>query len=283
MSKIFCDSCCELFERADELGIEIIKIPYFLDGVQVKQDGGAGFDATTFYTKMKEGAVATSTSALNPQEYAEIFEPVLKAGEDILYFGFSNEMSGTFNQMDTSIKELQKKYPERKITTIDTKQMSLGCGFIVWFSALQHKQGMSDEDIVKFANTLGAKICTYATVEDLKYLKKGGRISGLTAFVGGMLNIKPIMKMVDGKLIKTDKVRGRKSSLKALLDTLATDGVDTSYPIGVVSALCEDDMKEFVSDIKTKYPSANIWQQQIGPVIGAHAGPGTVAIFFVAK
>ncbi|MDR1138623.1 MAG: DegV family protein [Clostridiales bacterium] len=283
MSKFWSDNCCDLtIEQQQQLDVSLVCLPYFLDGKQVPSNIGTGFDANDFYTKMENGA-KSSTSALNPQEYTEAWEPILASGEDILYLGFSHSMSGTFSNMNMAVKELLQKYPERKITTIDTQQVSLGLGILLTLVATKRKEGAGDQDIVDFVQQIAPKFRTYATVEDLKYLKRGGRISGLTALVGGMLNIKPILKMVDGKLIRIDKVKGRKSSLKALVQCLESDCVDINYPIGISSAKSVDDAEQFKADILAKYPQAQVFNQTIGPVVGSHGGPGTIALFFVSK
>lgn len=283
MSKLFCDNCSDLtVEQIREFDITMIKIPYFLDGVLVEDEFEKGFDDVKFFDKMEKGAVA-STASLNPIEYEELFAPTLEAGEDVLYIGFSHSMSGTFNNMHTGIEELKKKFPERKITTIDTKQMCMGLGNLIKVVAKKHNEGMSDADIVKFVDAFSPKIMSYVTVDELKYLKRGGRISGLTAFVGGMFNIKPILKMVDGQLTKIDKVKGRKTSLKTISQFLETDSVDLNYPIAISHARCADEVAQMKTDLLAKYPNAEIITPTMGPIIGTHVGPGTIALFFVKK
>jgi DegV family protein with EDD domain len=261
------------------MDLNLIKIPYFVNGKLQEKEYGTDFDKNSFYNSMLKGA-NTSTSGLNPSEYIDIFEPVLESGEDILYISFSHDMSGTFAQMDTAISQLQKKYSDRKITVVNTRQMSIGAGVLVWLAALKHSQGVKDDEIIDYVMEVSKREQTYVTVDDLKYLKRGGRISGFTAFVGGVLNIKPILKMEDGKLIKMDKVKGRKASLKYLLNKLKDSDVDLSLPICIMSAQCDDDSNSIATEIKTSYPNAEIWQKSIGPVIGCHCGPGTLGIVF---
>lgn len=283
MSRFFCDNCCDLTQdQVNELGIEVIRIPYFLEGKLVTGELGAEFDSEKFFDNMKNGATV-STSALNPLEYTEIWEPILANGEDILYVAFSHNMSGTFNNMNVALTELRQKYPQRTITVVDTQLMALGLGLVVYLAAKKHKEGATDVQVVEYVKDICKKVRTYVTVEDLKYLKRGGRVSGITAFIGGILNIKPILKLVDGNLIKVDKVKGRKTSLKYLLNVLETENVDTNYPITLGNAHCKEDAEQFTADIKDKYPNAEVWNQSIGLVVGCHSGPGTVALFFLSK
>ncbi len=283
MSRFFCDSNCELWYAVQEsLGINYISMPYTVEHEEYYYDLGKNTDSKAFFDKMRKGAVP-KTSALNKQNYLDYFEPVFASGEDIFYLTFSQKMSGTFGSMNLAIEELKEKYPERKITVVDSKNISMGAGILVYLTALKHNEGASDSELEEYAIQMREKIKCYFTVGDLVYLKRGGRLSSFEAFMGGILNIKPIISPVDGKLESIMKVNGRKKSLKTLFDILERDGVDLTKPISIINADCEEDANFLLSMVKEKFPSADVWVQQVGPVIGSHCGPDTVGLIFVKK
>lgn len=285
MSKFFCDSNCEIwYTRFDELQATCIGMPYTVNGEEKDYDLGRNTDNREFFAKMRDGA-SVKTQALNDQNYIEYFEPVLQAGEDILYVHFSRAMSGTFDCMDRAIARLREKYPARKITTVDTKNISMGSGMVTYFAARKHAEGASDEEVVRFVENFRERVCVYFTVGDLVYLKRGGRLSAFKAFMGTLLSVKPIISTdkASGKLVNIASVKGRKKSLHALVDYLDSDGVDTDYPISLMNGDTDDDVALTVEWIREKYPQAEIWQQLIGPVVGCHCGPDTVGMIFVAR
>ena len=283
MSVFYCDSNCELsYTQIDELGIKFISMPYTIDGEEYYYDLGRNTDLPAFFDKMRKGAVA-KTSALNMTEYIEIFEPDFSAGNDIIYVTFSHKMSGTFSSLQKAIEELATRYPDRKITVVDSKGISYSAGLVVYFSAKLHNEGASDEEVVKFVEGFRDKAMCYFTVADLEYLRRGGRLSGAAAFFGKILDIKPIIANIDGKLESVAKVKGRKRALKDLANMLDTDGVDLNYPITILDANCPDDAKIITNYVKEKYPDATVWKCPIGPVVGSHCGPDTVGLVFAKK
>jgi DegV family protein with EDD domain len=192
-------------------------------------------------------------------------------------------MSGTFSSLEKAIEELATRYPERKITVVDSKGISYSAGLVAYCSAKLHNEGASDEEVVKFVEGFRDRAMCYFTVADLEYLRRGGRLSGVAAVIGKILDIKPIISNIDGKLESVAKVKGRKRALKDLAQTLETDGVDTSYPITVLDADCKADAQIIVNYIKEKYPDATLWELPIGPVVGSHCGPDTVGVVFAKK
>ena len=150
MSVFFCDSNCELwYDKVEELGINFISMPYTIDGEEYYYDLGKNTDSKQFFDKMRKGASA-KTSALNMNDYVDIFEPVLANGDDVLYVSFSHKMSGTFNSLNLAKEELLAKYPDRKITVVDTENISMGAGIIVYFAAKLHNEGASDDEVIRF-------------------------------------------------------------------------------------------------------------------------------------
>ncbi len=283
MSRFFCDTNSELwYTRAEELNVGIIKMPYTLGSEMNFYDFGKETDCKGFFDAMRKGESA-KTQALNMDEYIEYFEPVFASGEDVLYVTFSQKMSGTFNSMRLALEHLREKYPERTVTAVDTEKISYGAGIIVEEAAKLHAGGASDADIVNFVEYFKHRISIYFTVADLKYLVRGGRISAVAGAVGNILNLKPVIGTLDGKLVSLFKVNGRKKSIYSLVEKLSTDGVDTKYPITILQADSEHDAGFMKDAILQKYPDAKINVQVIGPVIGAHCGPDTLGLVFVKK
>ncbi len=285
MYKLFCDSNCELWHTTiEELGLEVIKMPYTLGDKEYFYDMGKDTDFEGFFKAMREGAVP-KTSALNEYAYTEYFEPVLAAGQDIFYITFSHAMSATFNAMNSAIAALKQKYPERTVRTVDTKTISLGAGFIVYYAAQKYRQGATMDELEEYVNELVPHTATYFAVEDLTYLYRGGRVSGVSKVFGNLLNIKPILCFNDeGKIVNIDKQKGFKKAMAALRGYMAekAEGLD-KYKVFVLQADCPEAAKTFVADIKAQFPAADVVVQPVGPVIGSHCGPGTIGLIFHAK
>ncbi len=286
MSVFFTDSNSELsFKEVEKLGIEFISMPYTLEGVESGYDLGKNHDYKYFFNKIREGIIPI-TSALNPQNYIEIFEPFLKAGEDILYVTFSRQLSATFDFMDKAIAELKEKYPDRTIRYVDTKSISRGAGMIAYEAAVMHKRGATDDEIIAFVEKFRGNVATFFTVDDLMHLKRGGRISSVSAVVGTMLGIKPILCVnEEGRLVPYTKISGRKKAIMALVDIMKIHGKNVAdYPINILHADCEADailLKNKVLEVAGA--DANIIIQQVGPTVGTHCGPNTLGLVFHAK
>lgn len=284
MSRFFCDSNGELwYTRADELGLDVIGMPYTIDDEDERAyDLGRNTDFDDFYNRLKNGSIA-KTQALNVQNYLDYFEPVLAGGEDIIYIHFSNQMSGTFEQMRKAIEILKEKYPERTIRTADTKLIAIGEALIVYEAAQLWKSGKSDEEIIEFVEKYKQNYAMYFLVGDLAYLRNGGRLKTSSFIVGTMLNIKPILKMnEEGIIVKADVARGIKRGLKELVNVVKKIGNDVyKHPLIIAHAGAQqlaNELKElFVAEFGDKI---EIWQQPIGPTVGTHCGPGSVGIAF---
>ena len=283
MSKFFCDSNCELwYDELDELGITCIQMPYTIDGEEYYYDLGRNTNIPNFFERMRNGAIP-KTSALNSQEYMEYFEPVLSSGEDIIYVTFSQKMSGTFNSMQRAIDELKEKYPLRKVTVVDSTHICKAAGYVVKYAALKHNDGSSDEEVEKFVNEFSRKVQCYFTVADLVYLKRGGRLSTFKAMVGTLLDIKPRIKNTDGALENFDKSKGRKRSLRDIVEDMVRSEPDLDYPITLMHADCKEDFNLFKEIALEHFPTAQFFEQYVGPVIGSHCGPDTIGVIFVSK
>ena len=285
MYRLFCDSNCELwYQTVDELGINVIKMPYTLNGQEYFYDMGRQTDFDAFFAAMRGGAVP-KTSALNEYAYTEYFEPVLAAGEDIFYITFSHAMSATFNTMNAAIASLREKYPQREIRTVDTKTISLGAGFIVYYAGLKYRDGASMDELEAYVKELVPHVATYFAVDDLTYLYRGGRLSGVSKVFGNLLGIKPILCFDDeGKIINVDKQKGFKKAMSALRSYMKEKGTELDkYKVFVLQADCKNVADEFVQGIKQEFPAADVVIQPVGPVIGSHCGPGTIGLIFHAS
>ena len=235
-----------------------------------------------FYRRLREGKMAT-TSAVNVSQYIDVLEPMLQAGEDVLVLAFSSGLSTTYNSSAIAVAELREKYPERKIFTVDTLCASLGQGLLVWQAAALQKAGRSLEEVRDWAEANKLKLCHWVAVDDLAHLKRGGRISATTALVGGMLSIKPIIHVDnEGHLINVGKVRGRAASLKHLVDEMEKRVTNPREQIIFIShSDCLEDARVVGEEVKRRFGVKDVGYNHIGPVIGAHTGPGTVALFFM--
>lgn len=278
------DSACDI--RADilkEWGVGLTPLTFRFDGKDEVYTE-ADMSIAEFYDKMKGGAVA-KTAAINVAEFKEAFTPYLKDGKDVLYLAFSSGLSTTCNSALIAAEELSEEYPDNKIVVIDTLAASAGQGLIVKLVLEKKNSGASFEETVAYAKEICPKLAHWFTVDDLVYLKRGGRVSAAAAFVGGVLGIKPVLHVDDeGHLISMSKVRGRKPSLMALIKKYGELAEDTKGgKVFISQADCMEDAKFVADTLKKQYGAEVEHITEIGPVIGAHAGPGTLAVFFIAK
>ena len=208
---------------------------------------------------------------------------MVAAGNDVLYLGFSSGLSGTYNAGALAVRELSERYPQRKVYAVDTLCASLGQGLLVYLCCMKRREGATIEEVRDYAEATKLHLCHWFTVDDLMFLKRGGRVSAATAIVGSMLSIKPVMHVDDeGHLIKVDTARGRKASIRALVAEMEKRGIDLpNQHIFISHGDCEDDANYLAKLIREKFPVKDITINYVGPVIGAHSGPGTLALFFL--
>ena len=279
---IHTDSCCDISAALlQEWDVSCTQLRFrFNDYEYTNKD----MDEPTFYNKMREGGIA-KTSAANISDFKEDFEPILKEGKDILYLAFSSGLSTTCNSARLAAEELAEAYPDRTITVVDTLAASAGQGMLVKLAVDQRAKGATMQETADFVTQNILNLAHWFTVDDLVYLKRGGRVSPTVAFVGNMLSIKPVLHVDDeGHLVKVDKARGRKASILALAKQLEETALDASAgPVYISHGDCIDDAKALADIIEKKHGVKTEIITYVGPVIGAHSGPGTLALFFLAN
>ena len=283
---IITDSACDLPDSlVKELELEVLPMAFIMDGKTYRNyPDNREMPPEEFYKKQKDGMMAT-TNAVNVGEATDAIESVLKQGKDALVLAFSSGLSTTCNSFQIAAEELAEKYPERKVYVVDTLCASLGQGMLVYQAAKLRQEGKTMEEVRDWAESNKLRQCHWFTVNDLFFLKKGGRVSAATAVVGTMLQIKPVLHVDDeGHLINVGKARGRKASLNALVDKVGELGEDPASQTMFISHTDSADEAQYVADeVKKKYGAKEIIINSIGPVIGAHTGPGCVALFFMGK
>ena len=281
---IFTDSACDIKpELLAEWGVPYRCLTFRFDG-EDKEYSNDDMSVTQFYDKMRAGGVA-KTAAVTPDAFAKMFEEeALKQGKDVLYIGFSSGLSTTYNSGRIAALELKEKYPEAKIITVDTLAASAGEGLMLYLTVEQKKKGATIEEAEAFVRDLIGRMGIWFTVDDLVYLKRGGRVSPTAAFVGNLLGIKPVLYMDnEGHLIPVSKVRGRRTSIVAMADKYTEKAVDKSGGTVFIShGDCLAEAQSLADILKERHGVEVKIITDVGPVIGAHSGPGTIALFFVA-
>ena len=279
---IMTDSASDLsIAKAGELGIELVDLCVIINE-ETKQSREV--DIKEFYGKLRAKKGAT-TSALNVNRFIEVFEKHLKEGTDVLYLGFSSGLSGTYNAGFVAAKELAEKYPERKIYTVDTLAASLGEGLLVYYAVKMKKEGADIDTLRAFVEENKLKLCHWFMVDDLFFLKRGGRVSAATAVVGSMLNIKPVLHVDDmGRLISVGKARGRKAAIDELFEKMKQTAIDPERQTVFISHGDVIEDAEYLADrVRRELFVKDVRIGYIGPVIGAHSGPGVIALFFIGE
>ena len=279
---IMSDTGCDIeFDTMREWGVGFRPLSFHFEGDREYQEGE--MEKSEFYGRMRAGDVS-KTSAVNSQSFRELFEEALKEGKDILYIGFSSGISATSNSAMMAANELREEYPDRKIITIDTLAASAGEGLMLYYAVEKKKEGATIEENEKYIRDMIPHLAHWFTVEDLVYLKRGGRVSSTAAFAAGVLGIKPVMHVDDeGKLINMMKVRGRDMSLKTIAKKYMETAKDPKGIYFMSHGDCIDDAKKLESFIEAEGGGKCALFTTIGTIIGSHAGPGTIALFFLAS
>lgn len=284
--QIITDSSCDLTqEMADAMDLRVIPLSVNYKGKDYPNylDGHA-LDTKEFYAGLRTGEM-TSTTAANPTQWRDVMEPALQEGKDVLVLAFSSGLSTTYNTACIAAEELKEEYPDRKIYVVDTRSASMGQGLLCWHVVNKKNEGATLEEARDYAEELKLHLCHWFTVDDLYFLKRGGRVSGAAAVMGSLLQIKPVLHMDDpGHLIPMSKARGRKASIQALAAKVGELAIEPEKQTMFIShGDCLEDAQYLEGILKEKYHVPEVKINYVGPVIGSHSGPGTLALFFVGK
>lgn len=279
---IVTDNTADLpYSYYKEHGMEYTYLTYTMDGQSYGKNQELEF--SDFYARMRNGSMPT-TSQVNAEEAKEVFCPILEQGKDILYLAFSSGLSGTYNSVRLAGEELQEEYPERKIIVIDTLSASLGEGLLVDKAVELKEQGLSLEENAAWLEEHKLNLCHVFTVDDLFHLHRGGRVSKVAAVVGTMINLKPVLHVDnEGHLIPLKNVRGRKKSLSGLVSLMEEqigEWKDKNTKIFISHGDCREDAEYVAKLVKEKFGYETFLINYVGATIGAHSGPGTIALFF---
>lgn len=281
---IMTDSCCDLTDQmARELELEVLPLTMHMDGQDYPNDlAGTAISNQEFYKRIRAGKIAT-TSAVNVGQFQDAMRRVLESGRDIVCVCFSSALSTTYQSAVIAAEDLRAEFPEAEIHVVDSLSASLGQGLLLYLAVEQKRGGLTAAELAKWVEDNRLTVCHWFTVDDLNFLKRGGRVSATTALLGTMLSIKPIMHTSDeGKLVPVSKARGRKAAIAALLDKIEALGIHPErQTMFICHADCEEDAKAVAQTIQDRFGTPTVHINYIGPVIGSHTGPNTMGIFFV--
>ena len=284
--QIITDSTADLTpELVRELDVQVIPLCYMMEGRTYHNiPGGGELTEGEFYAKLRAGTMSTTTQ-INSEEFLRVFTPLLEAGQDVLYIAFSSGLSGTCQSALLAREELRRRFPERRLEVFDSLCASMGEGLLVYHAAKLRQEGRDMDQVLAWLKENVLRLCHWFTVDDLNHLKRGGRVSTATALVGTMLGIKPVLHVDnEGHLISVSKVRGRRQSLEALVSRMEETAVNPAGQMVFIShGDCLEDAQFVAQQVREKLGVTQIQIGYIGPVIGAHSGPGTVALFFLGK
>ena len=281
--RIVTDSCSDIPESyAKELNVEVIPLTFNLKGKDYYDDFGRSMSSKDFYKTVREGAMPT-TALVNTERYLEFFSSFLDKGEDVIYIAFSSALSGSYQCAVIAANELKEKYKDRKLAVIDSKCASMGITCLVHHAVEKLRTDVNFEELHRYIEDIKLDICHQFTVDDLNHLRRGGRLSGATAVIGTLLSIKPVLHVdIEGRLVPVDKVRGRKKSLTWLVNTMEKTVKNADgQTIFISHGDCIEDAEKVAAAIRERIPGIkDIVINYIGPIIGTHSGPGTVALFY---
>ena len=280
--QIITDSCCDLTDgQLQQMQVSCANLTVLYKG-ENHQNFSDPAAVKAFYDELREGVTAT-TAAANPDDWASLMLPALQAGRDVLAIAFSSGLSTTYQSAVIAAKDLQEEYPDRTINVVDSRCAALGQGLLVHHACRMRDEGMSISDLTAWLEAHKQDVCHWVTVDDLSHLKRGGRISAATALVGTMLNVKPIIHVDnDGHLINCAKVRGRKAAMEYLVKKFSETATDFDT-VFIGHGDCPEDAATLEAMLRDKHDIKEITTGYVGPVIGAHTGPGVLVVFFMGS
>lgn len=279
---IFTDSSADIpSEVRERWGVPCSSLTFrFEDGLEHTNDD---MQVSVFYARMRSGEVAR-TAAINAETFIERFTEILEDGRDLIYVGFSSGLSTTYNSARLAVETLRGRFPERRIYAVDSLAASAGVALLIDRMLEKKRAGASIDEVYRYAESVKLSVCHWFTVDDLVYLKRGGRVSPTAAMVGNLLGIKPVLHVDDeGHLVNVSKVRGRRASLAALSDALGRSVLPGEKKVFISHGDCREDAELLAKMIEERYGMTAELISEVGPVIGAHSGPGTLALFFLGN
>ena len=283
---IMTDSCCDLTaQMAQELDLTVLPLTLHMDGNDYRNYlDGRELDFQEFYAKVRSG-VKSSTSAISVGDFQSAMGEILRQGKDILCINFSSALSATYQSACIAAEDLRTEFPDAKLLVLDSLCASLGQGLLLYLCAQCKREGKSIDEVYAYAEDTRHKVCHWFTVDDLNHLKRGGRISAATAMFGTMLSIKPVMHVDDGgHLVPVSKSRGRRASLLALVDEMEKTAFNPADQAVFIShGDCADEAQFVADEVRRRFGTKDIYINYVGPVIGNHSGPGTMALFFLGE
>ncbi|MBT2735076.1 DegV family protein [Bacillus sp. ISL-7] len=278
--RILADSACDLPKSFyEENHVTLFPLKVEINGKEFEDV--KSIDPNTVYEAIRNGVVP-KTSQVSPLLFEEVFTEMAEKDEDGIYIAFSSELSGTYSTAVMILDQVKEKYPNFKLTIVDTKCASLGSGLVVIEAASLAMKGVGKETILEDVVFRSQHMEHLFTVEDLDYLAKGGRVSKASAFLGGLLNIKPILNVEAGKLVPIEKIRGKKKVMRRIIEIMKERGANMKdQVIGISQADCEETTLEMKALIKEEFHPKEVFISSIGSAVGSHTGAGTIAIFFL--
>ena len=281
---ILTDSSCDLSSQmACDMELKIVPLSVTIGDTTYENDlAGHSLPFDTCYALLREGKKAT-TSAINVAQFTESMETIIQEGNDVLYLGFSSALSGTYSAGAVAIEQLSSRYPDAKLYSVDTLCASLGQGMLIYLAVQQKRAGKSIEEVRDYIETQKYHLCHWFTVDDLHFLHRGGRVSATSAMLGTVLGIKPVLHVDDeGRLIFIDKVRSRRNSFKYLVQKMEDTAIEPeNQTIFISHGDCLKEAELLASMIRERMNVKDVVINYVGPVIGSHSGPGTIALFFL--
>ncbi|MDY3781438.1 MAG: DegV family protein [Candidatus Faecousia sp.] len=281
--KIITDSCCDFTkEKYAELGLAVAPLMVNFRGESYPDRNDESLK--DLYAGLRAGEVST-TAAVNPEQWTEAMEPVLKADEDVLVLAFSSGLSTSYQSAEIAAGDLREQYPDRTILVVDSLCASLGQGLLAYYACKKRDEGLGLQELYQWLLNNRLHLCHWFTVDDLMYLKRGGRINAATAIMGTMLSIKPVLHVDDeGHLVNVGKARGRRASIQAMAKKVGelAEGYDNSVMF-ISHGDCPEDAEYLRSLLESQYGVKEVYINYVGAVIGSHSGPGTLALFFMGQ
>lgn len=281
---IVTDSAANLPEEIyEQYNICVASLSFHVDGKEYKSyEEGKKTDLKQFYSMMRNKEMIT-TSLIDPDTFIGLFSEIFEEGKDALYIAFDSALSGTYQSATIAAEYLKERYPDRRLLVVDSLCASAGQGLLVYYAAKMKEEGKSLDEVAAWAEENRLNVCHWFTVDDLFFLKRGGRVSAATAVVGSLLQVKPVMHVSDaGKLEVVSKARGRKQAMNALVKEMEKTVKDPQKQLVIIThGDCEEDANYVANLVREKFTTKEILVHYLDPVIGAHSGPGTLALFFM--